>query len=102
MEAHYLEQMQAHLDDGGKLSHQNAVDLLKEVWKLRARNTTKYKDALETIEREVCSSMFYHIQNKFGINDDITSEDVSRLVSIIKQVETQAIRALAIQEFKAA
>lgn len=32
----YLEQMRAHVDEGGKLSHQNGVELLAEVERLRA------------------------------------------------------------------
>ena len=36
MRPEYLEQMQAHLDEGGGLSHQNGVDLLREVQQLRA------------------------------------------------------------------
>lgn len=31
----YLEMMQAHIDDDGKLSHLNGLDLLKEVYRLR-------------------------------------------------------------------
>lgn len=36
MEQQYIDSMQAHVDEGGKLSHQNAVDLLAEVVRLRA------------------------------------------------------------------
>lgn len=31
----YLEQMQAHIDEGGTLSHKNAIELLAEVKRLR-------------------------------------------------------------------
>ena len=31
----YLEMMQAHVDEGGRLSHRNGVDLLAEVARLR-------------------------------------------------------------------
>lgn len=36
MKADYLEQMQAHVDEGGRLDHRNAVDLLGEVRRLNA------------------------------------------------------------------
>lgn len=36
MDASYIESMQAHVDEGGKLSHQNAIDLLAEVKRLNA------------------------------------------------------------------
>jgi hypothetical protein len=38
MRADYLEQMRAHVDEGGKLSHQNGVDLLTEVERLTSWN----------------------------------------------------------------
>ncbi len=31
----YLEMLRAHVDDGGRLSHRNGVDLLEEVERLR-------------------------------------------------------------------
>jgi len=35
MKQSYLEQMRAHIDEGGQLNHRNGVDLLVEVEKLR-------------------------------------------------------------------
>lgn len=35
MRREYLEQMQAHVDEGGRLSHQNGVELFAEVMALR-------------------------------------------------------------------
>ena len=35
MDANYLDQMQCHVDEGGKLSHLNGVALLAEVTRLR-------------------------------------------------------------------
>lgn len=40
MRASYLEQMRAHVDDGGKLTHANAVDLLAEIERLLAPPVT--------------------------------------------------------------
>lgn len=34
MQRHYLEMMRAHTDEGGKLSHQNGLDLLTEIERL--------------------------------------------------------------------
>lgn len=36
MQTSYLEMMRAHVDDGGRLSHRNGLDLLEEVKELRA------------------------------------------------------------------
>jgi len=35
MEQNYLEQMEAHIDEGGQLSHRNGIDLFKEVARLK-------------------------------------------------------------------
>lgn len=44
MKQEYLEQMRAHVDEGGRLIHRNSVDLLAEVERLQAQ--------LEAVERE--------------------------------------------------
>lgn len=44
MDKPYLEQMRAHTDAGGKLNHQNATDLLREVEKLR-----EFRDRLDVV-----------------------------------------------------
>lgn len=36
MTKEYLEQMRAHVDEGGQLSHRNGVDLLAEIERLTA------------------------------------------------------------------
>lgn len=46
MNAAYLEQMQAHLDEGGTLTHRNGVELLAEIMKLRV----KLKDARNRLD----------------------------------------------------
>lgn len=37
MNKQYFEMMQAHIDEGGQLSHRNGIDLLKEVHVLMAQ-----------------------------------------------------------------
>lgn len=44
MRKEYLEQMRAHVDDGGRLSHRNGLDLLAEVEKL-----TEFRNRLDAV-----------------------------------------------------
>jgi hypothetical protein len=44
MDKPYLEQMRAHVDEGGKLTHQNAHDLLRQVEKL-----SEFRDRLDVV-----------------------------------------------------
>ena len=50
----YLDQMRAHVDAGGKLTHRNAVELLTELERLRERIKVLEGDALSYgIERDL-------------------------------------------------
>jgi hypothetical protein len=44
MDKPYLEQMRAHADEGGSLSHRNATDLLRQVEKL-----TEFRERLDVV-----------------------------------------------------
>lgn len=55
MDKLYIEQMQTHLDEGGKLTHINAVELFNENKDLRTQNAELVK-ALEEI-REIYAGM---------------------------------------------
>jgi len=57
MDKAYFEQMRAHLDEGGKLNHQNAVDLLGHIEdqiKLDEAEKQTERDLLYSKAKEAC------------------------------------------------
>lgn len=62
----YLEQMRAHVDEGGQLNHRNAVDLLAEVERLNEW-ADGFSDA-QIKERRLCEARIQEIEHRSAID----------------------------------
>ena len=79
MEPEYIEQMQAHIDEGGKLTHKNALELFAEVKRLMVMNDDLVDDVLNLPDGEYEITVNV-IKTKDKVSVDVPKDVQSLLV----------------------
>lgn len=87
----YLDQMQAHVDEGGRLSHRNATDLLTELRSRRAAEEAQRKGAAGTTTRERAISWACECE-RYG-STDFTGTPPQWLVDMLTEFAVRECRA---------